>query len=112
MIGLWSGDDETVADSVGSNDGYALPPIGTVGSETSDTALLTVAASAAVITQFSVADGMFQAQVTGANGRSYIVQKTISLTAPNWTPVVANTVPFSFSDAVGNGTSFYRAIAE
>ncbi|HHY84602.1 MAG TPA: hypothetical protein GYA07_03570 [Verrucomicrobia bacterium] len=111
LIGIWSGDDGTVADSFGSNNGFALPPIGTVGSEISDTAVLTAVAPAR-ITEVAVEDGFFRGRVEGPGGQSYAVEVTPTLANPSWSSLVTNTVPYYFTNAVGTGANFYRAVAK
>jgi hypothetical protein len=108
LVGFWKGETNTLS-STGSNHGYPLP---VPGSLLSDVAVLTITGGAELrLSNAGVAEGNFQATVTGPSGTSCLVQKTSNFST--WTPVVTNAAPFTFSDPIGGGNSvqFYRAVS-
>jgi hypothetical protein len=110
LISHWKGDDNTL-DSVGSNHGKPLPA---PGSLLSDIAVLTVQGGGGGEVRLSnagVSAGNFQAALTGAAGGRYIIQRSANFS--EWTPVVTNAAPFTFTDSVigATATRFYRAVS-
>jgi hypothetical protein len=51
----------------------------------------------------------FQFNVSGGTGFSYTIFAANNLNLPVWVPLVTNTAPFSFTDAVAFPSRFYRA---
>jgi hypothetical protein len=108
LVSWWKGEDNT-GDSVSSHDGIPLPPAGSV---LSDVAVLTAAAVTPVLGSATTSGGNFQATLSGPTGMSYVILRSADLS--NWTPLVTNTVPFTFTDplAAGTGGRFYRAVSQ
>ncbi|PYI87477.1 MAG: hypothetical protein DME26_06045 [Verrucomicrobia bacterium] len=108
LLSWWRGESNTL-DSLGNNNGTAAPA---PGSLLSSTAILTVAVVNAVLTDPGKTGNNFQATVTGPTGQSFIILRSADLNS--WTPVVTNTVPFTFTDplAPGSAARFYRAVSQ
>ncbi|HWQ91574.1 MAG TPA: LamG domain-containing protein [Clostridia bacterium] len=98
--------ERNVVDSVGVNHGYIMPP---VGSLTSATAVVSVQAPPPVLSNPQVMAGSFQANVSGATG-SYVVLRSADLV--NWTPIITNAAPFTFTDPTASGGRYYRVRSE
>ena len=43
--------------------------------------------------------GLFQFQLSGQTGATYVVESTTNLGGGNWAPVVTNTAPFTYSES-------------
>jgi hypothetical protein len=109
LISWWQGQGNPL-DSFGQNDGRILPCPGNVASSV---AMLTVVnAAPAVFANTGISGPSFHATVNGSAGVMYAVQFTTSLEPAAWTPLVTNTAPFLFSDPIGAGNRFYRAVAQ
>jgi hypothetical protein len=72
----------------------------------------TVRGSAATLGQPTVANGQVHFTISGTSGANYIVQSIADLGSTNWTPVVTNAAPFTFTDTNLLTQKFYRAIAQ
>lgn len=105
LISLWKGEGNAL-DTIGSNDGRLVPIPGSV---LSSPASLTVI-GLSVLSNPGVVGGNFQASLSGPAGQSYIIQRSSDFSA--WTPIATNSVPFTFTDPVGNSARFYRAISQ
>lgn len=108
LVSYWSADNQTPADSVGSNSGTFHP---TAVSEWTSPALLSVTGTPAVLEGITISGGILHVNVTGTPGQTNVIQRSGSLNAPSWSPIVTNTVPFSFTDPIAPGASFYRAVS-
>jgi Concanavalin A-like lectin/glucanases superfamily/Immunoglobulin domain len=104
LISWWKGDGNAL-DAQGLNPGVLPPP----GFAQSSNAVLTVTVPASLI-NVGVSGGSFHATVSGPSGVNYIVKKSADLIT--WTPVITNTIPFTFNDPVSSNAKFYRAVAQ
>lgn len=108
LISWWRAEGNTF-DSVGGNNGHFLPLPGTV---LSDVAVLTVGSSGLSFTNVSASGGVFKASVVGSGAQTVVIERTSGLHGASWTPVATNTVPFQFTDTIGAGNAFYRAVSQ
>jgi hypothetical protein len=109
LISWWRGESNTF-DSFGQNNGHFLPLPGTI---LSDVSVLTVGSTGSLnFTNVSVSAGVFRATVTGTGNQTVVIERTSTLTGPNWTPVTTNTTSFQFTDPIGGGNMFYRAVTQ
>jgi endonuclease/exonuclease/phosphatase family metal-dependent hydrolase len=67
----------------------------------------------ATLSAFSYISNGFQFLLTGSAGVNYVVQTSTNLSAGNWTSLLTNTSPFTFTDTNTDAASqkFYRAIS-
>jgi hypothetical protein len=111
LVSHWRAENNTL-DSVGSNHGKPFPA---PGSLLSDVAIVTIQGGGGGdeirLSNAAISAGNFQAAVSGTAGARYLIQRTTNFT--EWTPVVTNTAPFTFSDAISgaNAARFYRAVS-
>lgn len=58
----------------------------------------------------SYTENLFQFEVTGQTGKSYVIETTTNLAAPNWMSVKTNVAPFGFAESNNTGAPlrFYR----
>ncbi|HEX3717233.1 MAG TPA: LamG-like jellyroll fold domain-containing protein [Verrucomicrobiae bacterium] len=108
LISWWRAEGNTL-DSFGQNNGHFLPLPGTI---LSDVAVLTVGSPGVSFTNVGVSAGIFTATVTGTGDQTVVVERTSGLINPSWTPVTTNTTPFQFTDPIGGGNMFYRAVSQ
>jgi hypothetical protein len=104
LVSWWRGENDLL-DSAGSNHGLA--------STAWSKGLITSPASVtlfASITNLAIIGGTFQGSVVNAAGETYVVQRSSNLI--NWLPIATNTVPYAFSDSIGNSNNFYRAVLQ
>ena len=69
-------------------------------------------AQAPVLTAPSMSNGLFQFRLTGSAGSNYVVQVATNLTGSNWTSLLTNASPCTFTEATPAFVPqrFYRAI--
>jgi len=104
LVSWWQGENNTF-DTQGNNNGTAAPA---PGSLLSSTATLTLSIASPVLANSQRNGNNFQATLTGPTGQSFVILRSTDLS--NWTPLVTNTVPFTFTDPLVPGaTRFYRA---
>jgi hypothetical protein len=105
LISWWKGDGNAL-DEEGLNPGVLPPP----GFAQSGAATLTIKQPFA-LTNAKVVAGIFQATISGGSATNGVVQKSPDFV--NWTPVVTNAVPFTFTDPINTNTKqFYRVLAQ
>ena len=64
----------------------------------------------ALLTNCVVTGSLFQGEVIGTLGATYVVQA--ASTFGTWTPIATNASPFTFSETLGSGPRFYRAVSQ
>lgn len=106
LVGWWKLDENTF-DVTGQNDGGGFPPFGSL---LSDVATITIGASPITLSNPGVSTGNFVATVNGTEGQSYIVQRSTDLT--NWTSILTNTAPFTFTNVVSSAAAYYRVLSQ
>lgn len=106
LISWWRAENNTL-DSAGANVGWPLPPGASV---LSSPAILTLPLPNAVLANPEIAGGNFQATLTGPSGQTYVIQRSSDFT--NWTAIATNTVPFTFTNSIGDAVRFYRAVSQ
>jgi GH25 family lysozyme M1 (1,4-beta-N-acetylmuramidase) len=90
--------------------GYSVVVNNAAGSVTSAVATLTVPIPSKILSGPAYgADGVFQFNLTGDAGNTYVIEASTNLT--DWIPLETNTSPFTFADtnAVSAPLRFYRA---
>lgn len=67
----------------------------------------------AILTSLMFTNNQFSFTVNGTAGAGYIVQTSTNLATANWTAIVTNTSPFSFTETDYSAPQkFYRAVAQ